>query len=196
VTAVETPASPKPGDRQAAKLVPPRPNPGPLPYDQPWPAWLGPAGLPLAAVLALAAVAMLRARSRSRRPRTSPTDGPANATAGANGEPTGVLALAGQVREALVRRFGDAWRAKTTEEVAADLAKAPGIDPETRARVADLLLAADRLKFAGGEADPASQTPPTDWVANFVHVSAGSKPGKIKPSADNADERRQWNDRE
>ncbi|MHC5541654.1 hypothetical protein ACYOEI_25815, partial [Singulisphaera rosea] len=52
------------------------------------------------------------------------------------------------VREALTVRFGDAWRAKTTEEIATDPGLLTALGSDHALKVVGFLLEADRAKFA------------------------------------------------
>ena len=59
-----------------------------------------------------------------------------------------LLALADRARIALIARFGEAWRAKTTEEIAEDSAFWRAFEPSTASALLDLLRQADLEKFA------------------------------------------------
>jgi hypothetical protein len=59
-----------------------------------------------------------------------------------------LLILAGKVREALVSRFGPAFRARTTEEIAADPQLMEAIGETQITSLTELLATADRWKFA------------------------------------------------
>ena len=84
-------------------------------------------------------------------------------TAGPVGDPPSrrarLIALSGAVREALVARFGPAWRSKTTEEIARKAGLAEAFGPEDAARLLRFLEDADRAKFAA-EAEPPSTPSP------------------------------------
>ena len=75
-----------------------------------------------------------------------------------------LIELSGKVRGALVERFGEAWRAKTTEEIATDPALSEVFGPETAARLIAILSEADRLKFAAEETCPQREDA-DDWAA-------------------------------
>jgi len=159
-----------------ATLVPPCPNLGPEPLE--------PAGTPglwwavPAAVLALAALAIARRVVASKVFRTRGAGG--KAAGGSEETPgAGVVTLAETVRAALAARFGPAWRAKTTEEVANEAGIAEAFGPEAAGRVVALLRAADLQKFApsGPEGIGGHGTDVADWsefVAGFV-AAAGAR---------------------
>jgi hypothetical protein len=73
------------------------------------------------------------------------------------------------VREALVARFGASWRARTTEEIAADATLAEALGPEPTARLVEFLSDADRAKFddRDGLQPPVPDDLP-DWLIAFV----------------------------
>lgn len=122
--------------------TPPRPNlgPDPLVESPPWP------GIALALTLAFAAALAWRFRRRRRKPES----------------PKPILALIPEfetprqqmiawshlIRETLAHRFGAAWLAKTTEEIASDSTLSDAIGLEPAARLLHFLAAADRAKFA------------------------------------------------
>lgn len=120
-------------------LVPPRPNPGPEPWDDRagWPAW---AALTLATAMALAWIAWRhrsgRVPSDSRAPLLE--DAPADAR---------LLALCDRLRADLAAKLGPSLRARTTQELAADprVAELLGADLP---RLAEILGEGDLLKFA------------------------------------------------
>ena len=123
-----------------APTLPPRPNPGP----EPWP---GPAGFDsrwLAAALPVgAALAWWIARKRRVAAVAPPVPGgeePADTPE--------LVRLAERVREALASRFGSAWIAKTTEEIADASASLEGFNPEPRDVLLSLLREADLVKFS------------------------------------------------
>ena len=170
-----TPPAAKAATEPAAALVPPRPNPGPEPYKASTPSAARRAGLAAAlALVLLAAWLAFRRFRRRRRARTRPGDGPAAGAVDAPRPP--IVVMSGEVREALVARFGEGWRAKTTEEIEVDPALAAAFGPETAARLSAFLREADRAKFAlAAAADPRAGTPPpadpdgwAAWVGGFV----------------------------
>jgi hypothetical protein len=87
-----------------------------------------------------------------------------------------IVALAEAARGALVERFGASWRAKTTEEIAADASPAEAFGPETAARLVALLGEADRVKFSGegGDAQGVEADAWAAWVESFV-AAAGAR---------------------
>jgi hypothetical protein len=168
--------------RKSGALVPPRPNLGPEPWAEtrPWGA-----DLPALAVLMALAITVIGAGWRLRRLRARGRHAPRMSVSAA--APTGelasrrerLIALSRAVREALVARFGPAWRSKTTEEIAREADLAAAFGPEDAARLLRFLQDADRAKFAD-EGEP-SWTPPPDhdpeeaWVEEFL-ASAGAHP--------------------
>ncbi|HEV3121595.1 MAG TPA: hypothetical protein VGY53_06820 [Isosphaeraceae bacterium] len=135
----------------AARIVPPRPNPGPEPMPD-YRAWL--VAALLFAIAALLAGYWLRVRRRKRRLRRKrqPASqiGAAAAAAGAilDSQPRDPLILRAEaIRNALVARFGPAWAAKTTEEIAAQEELAGLLEPDQQMGLKGILSAADRAKF-------------------------------------------------
>ncbi len=120
-------------------LVPPRPNRGPEPWDDQatrpiWP----PLALALAAVLAWMTWRLRRRRGTTPVLPPLPVDAPLDAR---------LLALCDRLRTDLAARLGPALRARTTEELAAD-PRVAEILGEDLPRLAEILAAGDRLKFA------------------------------------------------
>src|SRR5262249_52879285 len=79
-----------------------------------------------------------------------------------------------QIRDALIVRFGPAWGAKTTEEIAAEPALAAALGPEGAEQLVRFLHEADRARFAGTEAAAAHGPEWAAWVAAFV-AEAGAR---------------------
>jgi hypothetical protein len=80
-----------------------------------------------------------RARSRSDRASNEAPDV----------TPRGrLVALSASTRQALTARFGATWRAKTTEELAAEPKLAEVLGPEPLKNLIEFLDRVDRLKFA------------------------------------------------
>jgi hypothetical protein len=125
-------------------LVPPRPNLGPESW--PTPPWFELYWL----ILAIPALAVLgwvcwkiirRGLARSHSARASHDDSDAT--------PRGrLVALSKSTRNALTARFGATWRAKTTEELAAEPLLAEVLGPEPLRDLIQFLDRVDRLKFA------------------------------------------------
>ena len=105
----------------------------------------------MAAFLVIIAVAAWW-RNRPRRERASR---PAPDSRPIEPAPEGddILAWTARVRAALTERFGLAWAARTTEEIAASDELAARIGPERFADLVAFLRTADRVKF-GGHAMP------------------------------------------
>lgn len=159
-----------------AALVPPHPNLGPEPFPEPgsvgvWP-WL--TGLALAAGLFAGLLG-----SRRRRRATARARGGLSDTRLPGSPAGGVVALAEAARAALVARFGEPWRTKTTEEIAADPAPAGAFGVETAATLIALLGEADRLKFSGGGSPGAGLQGEggEDWAAWVAGLVAGVEAG-------------------
>jgi hypothetical protein len=162
-------------------LVPPRPNLGPVAWEEE-----GPSFATVAAVwfLLLAALVMTwswrrrRAALRERRAKLHERARSAVENDALTREPLAFWSVA--VREALAARFGPALRARTTEEIAADHLLAEELGPEPFDRLVRFLSVADRVRFAA--ADPAPPDAGTDepqggwetWARDFV---ASAVPG-------------------
>jgi hypothetical protein len=126
-------------------LVPPRPNLGPEPWTDDPPI--------MAVVVATVAVASLlsawllwrlfrRRRARAARPSVIGGNPPDDTPRGQ------ILALSDSIREALIRQFGTAWRAKTTEELAEDSQLEQALGQEPLEELIRFLDRVDLLKFA------------------------------------------------
>ncbi len=126
-------------------LVPPRPNLGPEPWpgDQPVVEVLLAAGALASLVLAWVCWRLIRRRrARSERSSLAPRNQP-------DATPRGqFVALSDSIREALIRQFGTAWRAKTTEELSADAQLAHALGREPLQELIRFLDQVDHLKFA------------------------------------------------
>ena len=92
-----------------------------------------------------------------------------------------LIALSRAVREALVARFGPAWRSKTTEEIAREAGLAEAFGPEDAARLLRFLQDADRAKFADEGEPPSTPSPDHEegWVEEFL-ASAGAHPERSR----------------
>jgi hypothetical protein len=125
-------------------LVPPRKNLGPEPWPEPSP--LEPFWIFLAvstSVLVASACWRLFGRARARsRPAGTTTDLPDLTPRGR------LVALSNSTKNALAARFGASWRAKTTEELAAEPTLAEILGPEPLKELIEFLDRIDRLKFA------------------------------------------------
>jgi hypothetical protein len=161
-----------------AVLVPPRPNLGP----EPLPRRLD--TLELALIVAAAALGLMGlavALRRLGRQRRGMGPDPARPTLPEGPFATRreqMAAWSGVVRETLSLRFGDRWRARTTEEIASDPGLAEALGPEAAARLVRFLAESDRAKFDDREGlqSPLSGDPPgpgldLDWVAGFIAAS-------------------------
>ncbi len=166
-----------------AVLVPPRPNLGPEPLTGPESVagtWLA-LGLVLGLVALLLGWRRLRVKARRVEPQAAlaalldrTPDSPRER----------MIAWSEAVREAVVVRFGPAWRAKTTEEMGADSTLLDALGPERTAELVRFLKASDRAKFAARD-EPLADAQSDAWrlwVAVFVSesVSAEGASSRIK----------------
>jgi hypothetical protein len=141
-------------------------------------------------VLALGALASSWWWLRGRRKRAGRRPGAPRVAARPYDDPTcpptpreRTIAWSEAVRAALVERFGAAWRAKTSEEIATESDLAALLGPESSAQLIRLLGQADHAKFAAWDGSrsvdrlPQSSSPDadfddwgplvTEWVARF-----------------------------
>lgn len=166
-----TPRSPAPivastAGKAEAPLLPPRPNRGPEPWPRPDdPGFRGPGVWVLLMTVALVPVGLVlwarRFRGRRRPARGS--------IEGLVGLPHGrrEVAVADLVRSALVVRWGPAWAARTTEEVAGSTELAAALGPDRLTQLVAVLAAADLAKFAPDLVDrppPEGEPPLTDLL--------------------------------
>ena len=139
-------------------LVPPRPNLGPEP-------WSDAQSLAVAFILATALGGLLiawvfwiwrkktKARTRSDHKTLSPHDA----------TPQGrLVACSSSIRETLADRFGTAWRAKTTQELATEDTLVEVLGEEQLDELIRFLDFVDHLKFAAD----ARPTTMNHWRAN------------------------------
>jgi hypothetical protein len=138
----------------ARSLLPPRPNLG----TEPWSdsrsvdrAWLVAPAL-IALVAAWIAWRLVRAR------RAPTPQGPVSLQP-LDESPRGrLVALSSSAKTALAARFGPAWRAKTTEELAVEPALAQLLGPDLFPELIEFLDRTDRLKFAPQRPNHAGQS--------------------------------------
>ncbi len=127
-------------------LIPPRPNLGPETWSEEpssvLPFWS--AGIALLVLLAGAVGIFFYRRRRSGRRTAKPSPAEALPVIPA----AQLLNLAGQIREDLAARFGPSLRARTTQEIAADLEVREVLGVEHLEPMIRLLYLADYCKFA------------------------------------------------
>lgn len=156
------------GLRTKDHVLPPRPNPGPEPWPSSRPGMGTPLFLGLGALgLGIAAVWLARRRARRRQGTLRRAQArPPAVLSGSSETPMTLWAV--RVRDALVARFGAAWGAMTTEEIAAEPALNARLGPERAEQLVRFLRAADRAKFAGGSAAAPHSPEWSVWVETFV----------------------------
>jgi hypothetical protein len=124
--------------------VPPRPNLGP----ENWPRAVPLAGYWIALAIAGSLLVAWILWRLVRRGRSRPGQGFSD-TDSADVTPRGrLVALSTSTKNALATRFGPSWRAKTTEELAAEPALSEMLGPEPLQELIQFLDRIDRLKFA------------------------------------------------
>jgi hypothetical protein len=159
------PAAGELGSPPAAAVLPPRPNLGPEPWPEPA---LTPgravAGGSLLLALIVASAFLIRLRRRpGPRPSGNAAEPPAEAESPATPRER-LLRASASLRRSIASRFGGAWDAKTTEELAESPALAEWLGGDRAAAVLALLALADRAKFArpGAGLEPDQSE---DWEA-------------------------------
>ncbi|MFI5457230.1 MAG: hypothetical protein ACHRXM_17430 [Isosphaerales bacterium] len=168
-------------------LVPPRPNLGPEPWpgDQPI-AWiLGATGAVASLVLAWFFWSLIRrGRARSRRTTLASRNGPDPTPRGQ------FVALSDSIREVLIRQFGTAWRAKTTEELSADAQLEHALGREPLQELIRFLDQVDHLKFAperSNHHDESLQQELATWqprVADLLKTIQAKPDGRFRLQGD------------
>jgi hypothetical protein len=157
-------------------LVPPRPNLGPEPMPERWTSigW----GLGLLGLLVTASLLARRLRRRSSSRSVHP-DRLVAAAGPFDNRRQQMAAWSDAVRAALISRFGAAWGARTTEEIAesADTTLLPAIGVETSSRLVTFFIEADRAKFDDlqGIQPPLPGGPP-EWLVTFLASSPSPSP--------------------
>lgn len=151
------------GRASAETLAPPRPNLGPEPMSADGSPALATAALLLGGFLVLVAMAILWRRRRLADRTTEPPGAFLDDSPEAR-----LLALRERARTILARRFGPALRARTTEEVAADVQLAEVLGGDDLVRLINLLRAGDRALFdreavAASAGDRSAEL--ADWTA-------------------------------
>jgi hypothetical protein len=169
----------EPPSTTTGALVLPCPNLGPEPLDRPGglSAWTIVAALGL---IASATTLWMRRRLRARNgPQCSAK---VDTNIKSNIDP--IILCAQTAREALVARFGDDWRARTTEEIEAEPLLLTCIGAQSLERLVSLLRAADLAKFASVGCSPPDPESPgeiaawEEWVAGFVAGARSTINGK------------------
>jgi len=164
-------------------LVPPRPNLGPEPRlgDQPVVEALLAAGALASLVLGWFCWRLVRRRRARPGPSSLAPRKPPDAT------PRGqFVALSDSIREALIRQFGTAWRAKTTEELSADAQLAHALGREPLQELIRFLDQVDHLKFAperSNHHDESLQQALATWtpqVADLLKKIQAKRDGRFK----------------
>lgn len=151
----------------ATAVLPPRPNLGPEPWPEtarPMTLWLVVIGV---AAIAIAVAAWVGRRRRARKRSSQAELG--NEIAIDAGDPTPrsrLIALAETARRLLAARFGAAWLAKTTEEIAERPELVEWLGSEKAAALAELLGDADLAKFAATWDGPQREDW-ADWLDGF-----------------------------
>jgi hypothetical protein len=139
-----------PESARTSVLVPPYPILGPEPMErQDWQAvaWALAGGL-VAVLIGTALLIRSRRRSATRTKQPDPSVTEAERQSAGVTARERVVELSESVREALVARFGESWRAKTTEEIASEPSLADTLGVPLAEHLIDFLQVADLVKFA------------------------------------------------
>jgi hypothetical protein len=158
---------------ETVSLIPPHPNLGPelLQDSSRFDAWSIATAL---AIVALLSWVIWRFRTRRKQSNAeaipghlAPPDTPAAA----------VDAFAQSVRTRIITRFGETWRARTTEQIAGDPGIAEALGPDEFAKLVTFLREVDVLKYSGhDDTNPeAILARWSDWAAHFVAEAAGAR---------------------
>lgn len=167
IQSIERPPSPGVEPGTPGSLVPPCPNLGPEPLDSSTISsiWLVIPAILIVVTVLLVSLRLLRGRLRGKTGKGP--DRQARPTPGTSADV--LIELSGKIRGTLVERFGEAWRAKTTEEISSEPALWEVFGRETAERLVAILSEADRVKFAAEEmVETRSQSEDADDRAVFV----------------------------
>ncbi|HKI17023.1 MAG TPA: hypothetical protein VKA15_04055 [Isosphaeraceae bacterium] len=126
-------------------LVPPRPNLGPEPWSETQSMRAVYVALALGVILASAALYGVWRHRRIARGKAKKR--PAAERQGATASER-LIGLSGSLRAALTDRFGTSYRARTTEELSADLELGQLLGGESFEQLIQFLDQIDRIKFA------------------------------------------------
>jgi hypothetical protein len=163
-------------------VVLPRPNPGPDPLPKPElsPWWL--LVLIPAAVIMVAIWRWRRARRRRKKANTEVL-GAEVAAIPATAERE-LLTLGLAMRQELIDRLGQAWRAKTTEELSVSVELAEVLGAENLADFVTFLDRVDQIKFAWVRTDqqPAFELELEEWQPRIIALRDRMSKYKPKPN--------------
>jgi hypothetical protein len=175
----------KPG---GPRLVPPRPNLGPESWSDARPS-------PIAVIVAAALGGLLIAWLlwRWRRKRRSHIRGDKKTQSAHDATPQGrLVAFSRAIRETLADRFGTAWRAKTTQELATEALLVEVLGREQLDELIRFLELVDHLKFAPERSNNHHESLEgvlTNWEPRIVAIGKKiqTKPErKLKPATANS----------
>jgi len=128
-------------------LVPPRPNLGPEPWSEPQSSWIAFAALWLGFVIIVTSVIVYGVlRKRRVAPRMGETSSAFDDFDTTPRER--LIGLSKSLRGALSDRFGAAYRARTTEELASDVKLSEFLGASLRQELIEFFDQVDQLKFA------------------------------------------------
>jgi hypothetical protein len=161
----------------AEPIVPPRPNLGPEPMRAPGPGLAAVLGFLVAAiVLAGLLVWAVRRWRRSRARLLTPLEAAGSKRVLPKSPRIRLILFAELIRQALVKRFGPHWGAKTTEEIVVEPILAELLGLERKEELARILRVGDRAKFAW-DLDDDAQGEDRESLVRAIVEEIGSAPG-------------------
>lgn len=148
-----------------AALVPPRPNPGPEPWRDEFPGWI-------VLIPVVIGVGLILAWRWRRRRAASDLSGPSIPLD--DSPETRLLTLCERLRALLSSWLGPGLHARTTEEIVSD-PRVVELLGDDRERLAAILGAGDRLKFARREEVEGLEEQLVEWTSWADAIEAMSR---------------------
>jgi hypothetical protein len=152
-------------------ILPPRPNPGPEPLDEPGRLGLLSLTAILVGLVGVLFVVLLLIRRRRNAKRLLGTNVPSRPSTPPSPRER-LIAIAPMIRLTLARVFGPSYVARTTEELADDHRIREALGDDDFATLIEILGAIDRLKFSATIEDVVELGgPPEVWESTAAQLA-------------------------